>query len=211
VPVDRPRHELLPRAALSGDQHGERVPRDRADELIELLHQRVLSHELVEVALALELRSEVDDLAIEGAPLEGAPDQGQDLVLVERLGQVVERPELHGGHRRADGLNGGHQDHFHVLVDRLDPLQDLDAVHAGEADIQEDQVHRRALDALDRLRSVLRLDELVLLLQDQPERLADPRVVVHDQDHRPHAPLQGGLDGGHRPHGRAAKAPGSGS
>ena len=142
VPVDRPRDELLPRPALPRDQHGERVPRDRADQLVELLHQRVLADQLVEVALPRQLRPEVDHLAVEGAPLERAADQGQDLVLVERLGHVVERAELHGGHRGADGLDGGHQDHLDVLVDRLDPLQDLDAVHARQPHVQEDEVHR---------------------------------------------------------------------
>src|SRR5947207_3429363 len=72
-----------------------------------------------------------------------APDERVQMVLLEGLGEVVEGAELHGGHGRAHGLHGGDEDHLHRLVDGLDALEDLDAVHAGQADVEQHQVDLR--------------------------------------------------------------------
>src|SRR5262245_17381743 len=129
--VDSARHQLLASTALAGDQHGRRRRGDLRDQTVQLLDRGMPADDLVEIVGACQLGAQERDLTFEGAALEGAARERQELVLLERLGQVVEGAELHGGDRRAYGLHGGHEDHFDALVDGLDALEHLDAVHAG--------------------------------------------------------------------------------
>ena len=86
--------------------------------------------------------------------LERPARERQELVLLEGLGQVVERAELHGGHGGPDRLHRRDQDHLDALVDGLDPLEDLDPVHAGQPDVEQHEVHRRGPDDFERAGTV---------------------------------------------------------
>ena len=144
------------------------------------------AHDLAELGTPRQLRPEEDHLALEGALLQCPAHDGEDLVILEGLGQIVERAELHRRHRRAHGLHGGDEDHLHLLVDGLDPLEDLDAVHSREADVEEDEVDFARSDDLDGLAPVDRFEQLVVVLQDEAEGLPQPVVVVDDEDDGPH-------------------------
>jgi hypothetical protein len=182
LPVDGAGDQLLAGAALAGDQHRGRRARDVGHEMVELFHLRMSADDLAEVVAALELRAQVDDLALERAPLERPAHEREQLVLLEGLGEVIEGAQLHGGHRRADRLHRGDQDDLDVLVDGLDALQHLDAVHAGQPDVEEDQVHLGGAEHVEGGGAVGDVHDLVVVVQDEPEGFAQAGFVVHDQD-----------------------------
>src|SRR6185436_1900167 len=91
--MDRARNQLLAGTALAGDQDRAGRRRDLFDRAEELLHLGMLTHDVVQAASARELRPEVDDLALEGPFLKRATDRGEELFLVEGLGDVVEGAE----------------------------------------------------------------------------------------------------------------------
>ena len=180
--VDGPGDELLAGPALAHDQHGHRRAGHRLDELVESLRLRGAAHQLVGVLLARQLGPEVDDLAAECPLLQRPADERQDLVFLEGLGDVVERPELHRRHRRAHRLDRGDEDDLHVLVEGLQLSEHVDAVRVGQPDVEEDDVHLGRAERLQRPGAVGGLEHLVVVVQDQAEGLAQPGVVVHDQD-----------------------------
>ena len=63
------------------------------------------------------------------------------------------------------------------------PLEHLDAVHAGHLDVEQHQVRRLALGQREPLLAGRRAEELVaFVLERHPQRVADRRFVVDDQD-----------------------------
>ena len=180
--VDGPRDELLASAALSGDQYGRRRAGDLRDEAVELLDRGMAPDDLVEIVGAGQLGAKERDFALERAPLEGATRQGQELVLLEGLGQIVEGAELHGGHRGPHRFHGRDENHFDALVESLDALEDLDPVHPGQADVEEYQIDCRGADDVEGARTVGHVDDVIVVFEDQPERLPDAGVVIYDED-----------------------------
>ena len=180
--MDRAGDELLARAALAGDEHRGRGPRHLVDDLDDLPHGGRLPHEGVHVLAPRELGPEHHHLALERALLEGAPDQQEHLLRVEGLGEVVEGSELHGDHGGLDRLHRRHQDHVEPVIERPDPLEHLESVDSRQSDVQEDEIDRAGPEHLERLRAVGDLQHVVLVLEDQTERLPHPRVVVHHED-----------------------------
>ena len=186
--VDGVGDELLARAALPGDQDRRRRARDLGDQAEEGLHRRVLAHDPVEVTRPGKLGPKKHDLPFQRAPVERSTDHVQDFVLVERLGQVLEGAELHGGDRRTYGGDRGHEDDVELLIERLHPFQDFDAIHPGQADVEEDQIHVGGAHDVEGLETIGDIKDLVLVLQDHAERLAEAEVVVHDQNDGAQAP-----------------------
>ena len=102
---------------------------------------------------------------------------------VDRLGQVVEEAEAHPVERRVEiGVSGEHH-HLDPGPAILDPAQRLDAVHARHAHVQHDHVDLPPLQALQRLGSALRREDLQPT-QPQPlrEHLEEVALVVDEQD-----------------------------
>ena len=187
LPMNGAGDQLLAGAALAGDDDGGGRPRHLRDETVELLHLGVLADQLVEVVLPRQLRAEERHFALQRALLERAPHQREQIVLVEGLGQVVEGAQLHRVDGGADGLDRGDQDHLDAVVHGFDALEHFDAVHLGKADVEKHEVHRAGAEPVERLLAVGGLEQVVLVLQDEPERLADSGIVIHDQDDGPHA------------------------
>ena len=104
--------------------------------------------------------------------------------LLERQGllEEIEGPEL----GRLDGgldrpVARDHHD-LGILLAGLDPLQDLEAAHLGEPDVQEDEVEVLALQRLEPCLAGFRgLDREALVLEDPLEGGPDARFVVDDQ------------------------------
>ena len=64
-------------------------------------------------------------------------------------------------------------------------LQDLEPVHAGHLDVEEDEVWRFTLDELDAFVAGGGLQHLVaFVFENHPQRVADGGLVVDDQDAR---------------------------
>ena len=181
VGMDGAGDELLARAALAVDEHRGVGRGDLEDLLPEVLDEGVVADDLVAL---LRLLLEVLAFPAEARLLEGVADADQDPLPVEGLLQEVEGPQLGRLDRRLDGALA--RDHDDLGDER--PLaelgQDLETAPAGHLDVEEDEVDPDRLP--QHLQAVLarpRLEELVaLVLEDHLQRLADPLLVVDDQD-----------------------------
>src|SRR3954470_22410098 len=96
------------------------------------LHRLLAHHALEAVAVLLVL-------ADQAGALDGPLHRGDQVVHLERLGDVVVGP---GAHALADGvhlLDAGHHHHLDGLIEGLQPLQQLDAGEARHLDVREHQ------------------------------------------------------------------------
>ena len=107
----------------------------------------------------------------------------EQLLALERLDEVVVRADveaLDAGVERV--ARGQHQDRRVVLV-LAQPAGDLDAVHAREAEVEDEQVGEERVDLVERRDAVAGEAHLVAL---QPQRalehLGDLLVVLDDED-----------------------------
>ena len=96
--------------------------------------------ERVEAVRAVELGAKVADLALEDALGRGLAHQGQHVVHVEGLGDVIVGPALDRLHRGAHILDGGDDDHGHGIVEGQDLGEEGGTGRARHADIEEDDV-----------------------------------------------------------------------
>src|SRR5207249_7643936 len=179
--VDRLGDQLLAGAALTGDEDRGAELRDGFDRLEDLLHLRRAADDVADVVAVADLAAELLELALQVGVL-GRPLQVQPQLLdVERLGDVPERPELHGLDRRLQRLGRGQHDDRQVHVAGAELLEELHAVHPRYEDVEQHDVGGRAGERLERLLGGADGDRLVLVLQRHPERLAHALLVVHDQ------------------------------
>ena len=96
-PMQRLRHQLLAGAGLAGDEDGGVRAGHLADELEDLEHRLGAAHDPLAVGGALaELQPEGAHLVTHVVVLEHAPQGGQQVVDLERLGDVVVGAVLHG-------------------------------------------------------------------------------------------------------------------
>ncbi len=147
VPMQRTRHQFLARTGFAGDQHGGVREGETANGPEDFLHGRRLAENLRHQALFLSRTTLVHRL------VDGATDQFERLINVERLGQVFERAALEGRNGAFQVRVGGHDDHRHRRMTRLHFLQQLQAGLAGHADIGHQHLRRfaTAFQAADRL------------------------------------------------------------
>ena len=113
--VQRARDQLLAGAALAGDQHGRVALRDGVDAVEQPQHRRAAPDDrprAVRARLALrQLGARLLQLALERALRADALHLQDDLVDVERLGEVVVRAFLERGDRVGDrGVRGDQDD-----------------------------------------------------------------------------------------------------
>ena len=178
------RHQLLAGAALAVDQD-RRPARRRLDDQVEHLpHARALADDLAEaVGVGLQVLPQRAVLGDQPPLRQRVAQDDQHLVVLERLGDVVEGAALH----RRDGVldrgeRGDHQ-HRQVVVDLLDLVERRDAVHARQHDVDDRRVERhraRELEPLGRRRGQAHL--VALARQQRLEDLAHDLLVVDDED-----------------------------
>ena len=117
------------------------------------------------------------------------PDAGGQLAQAERLGDVVVGAELEADDLVELRVLGGEHDDGHARLGPDDPA-DLDPGELGEHEVEQDEVRALGPEADERLAPVGRGDDAVALrLERLGERLAQCRLVVHDED-RPCHPLK---------------------
>ena len=188
VEVDGAGHQLLAGPALAGDHRGGGAVRDLADGLEDLAHPGALADDVVEAVLRLELLPEVEVLVAEALALERPSDDEVDLVELERLGDVVVGPELHGLDRGLGGADGGDHDHHRLGGGLLRRAQDLEAVGGGHPEVGDDHVEGLTPQGVDGGLAAVRHRHLeVLLLQGDGEKIAHALLVVHHQHTRHHS------------------------
>ena len=121
------------------------------------------------------------DFAFEDAALHRLADGGAHRRNVKRLVDVITGAEPE---RLPDGvgrLERRHHDRLHFGLHVFQALQNLDARHAGHADVQHRHVNVMFLRQLNRRRAVLGHEQVVVVLENYPQRLARAVFVVHNQ------------------------------
>jgi hypothetical protein len=166
-------------ADLADQQHRRVVRGNLLHLLAQLLHRAALADRGHQ-------RRDQDALRLPLAPrrLEGLLDGAQQLGQRERLLHEIEGPEarrLHGGLHRA---MAGKHDHREAQLLRIRPLaQQRDAVGVRHPDVEQHEVRLLARTRSARLGRVGgHLHLVTLVAEDLPQRLADVRLVVDDED-----------------------------
>jgi hypothetical protein len=149
----------------------------------DVLHRAVRAHDVLEAEAVAELLVQHPVLAHEVAALHGAAQDEEQLVLLQRLREVVESALAHRVHRAVDGAVRGHEDDAgpRGLLGELG--QELDAVHVRHLEVGEDDVEGLARRRLQGLAAVGGGGRLVALrLQDHLEDVALAPFVVYDEN-----------------------------
>ena len=90
--MDRACHQLFTRAALAGDENRRAAWRRLDDEVEDLSHPRTLANDVGELVIArLQVLFERDILGDKAPALDGVAQHDQHFVVLEGLGDVVER------------------------------------------------------------------------------------------------------------------------
>ena len=155
VLMQRPRHQLLAGAALAVDQD-RRAARRRLDDQVEHLpHPRAAADDLAEpVGVRLQVLPQRAVLGDQPPLRQRVAQHDQHFVVLERLGDVVERAALHRRDRVLDrGERGDHQ-HRQVVVDLLELVERGDAVHARHHHVDDRGVERHRAGQLEALGGV---------------------------------------------------------
>ena len=113
---------------------------------------------------------------------QGGADSGRQLVHAERLGQVIVRAFIERLHL-LPLLGAGGQDEDGHVAPGPQAAADLQPVHAGHHQVQDDQVRHGCRRKAQGLLAVRRRADLVALrAQAAQHSAADLRLVVHDKD-----------------------------
>ena len=194
--VDGLRDEALARARLAGEQDGAVGPRDRLDHLEDVEHRLAAADDVRELVRQAERPLQQDVLLPELAVLDLLADLHLEQIDVERLAQVIAGAEPHrfdGGLGRREGRDHDAED---VLIDVLRRAQHVDAAQVGHLDVRDQQVHRLALEQVDRRAAVLGEQHFVsLAAQHDRQQLAHRPLIVDDEDARADARSVDRLDG----------------
>src|SRR6185369_647911 len=134
-------------------------------------------------------------------------DPAQELAQPEWLGEVVVGPELQADDLVDLFIPGREHEDGRLRAGRAEPPQDLEAVHARQADVEEDQVGSGGGGQLEAFLAGPRERDLVaLLLEGVLEPARDGVLVFDDQDRGCHLPTKR-TPGAARPPTRACVAP----
>ena len=134
-------HQLLAGARLAGDEDRRVRAGDLADELEDLEHRPGGSDDALALGGALaQLEPQRAHLRAEVGVVEDAAQGGQQVVDLERLGDVVVRAVLHGLDGGGAAAEGGHDDDLELVVLALQLLEDRQAVPIGQLDVHHHQV-----------------------------------------------------------------------
>ena len=178
--MNRARDELLARSALAEQQHGRVGGRRALDRVPDLPQRRRFADHLV-TDFNRPLQRGV--LVAQSRLVQRVPDGDEHALAGERLFDEIESAKFGRLDRGADGAVPRNNDHRQRLVRRLDPLQRIQAVHPRHLDVEEHEIRRLTFGQRHSLGSAGRLDHLVaLVFEDHPDRTADLRLIVYDQD-----------------------------
>ena len=176
-------HELLARPALALDEDGRARRGGRPDELEDRLHDLASADDGAEAELPLELAAEADVLVLQPLVVQSPFDGHQQLVMFERLLDVVESPVFHGLDGRFDRGIGRDDDDLGAGVDAPDGLQDLDALQPGHQQIEEEHVEGAPVELGQPLFAAGgQFDLVALRRQELAEDVVDDGLVVDDMD-----------------------------
>ena len=113
------------------------------------------------------------------------PDLEAQLVHVERLGEVVHRPEPHGFDGAVGRGERRHHERDDVAIELLRGTQHFDAADVRHPDVGEQQIDALLLENRDRLGAVGCQQHIVAIAaKHDAQHVAHRRLIVHDEDAR---------------------------
>ncbi len=182
--MQRPREQLLARAALAAYQDRGVGSRGAMELLRHLPELRVLADDPRRAATFCQLFLQEHVLAQHAAPGQGTLDDEQQVIGVDGLGQEVGSAFLHRGHRVLDASVGRHHDHRKFRVVLVRSAHHAKAVTSRELQVRQHQGRPRLPQLLHRLRFVRRLDNRVPLRLERVPEHGTERILVFDQKDR---------------------------
>ena len=182
--MDRARHQLLAGAALALNQNGRSARRRLDDEVEHLPHPRASADDVRELVIPLlDVLPEVAVLVEQAPPLHRVADDDEHLVVLERLGDVVERARFHRGNRALDRRVRRDDDDVEVLVDPLQLVERRDAVQARHHDVDDGRVERQRARHFETFRARgCHAHVVAFARQQRLENLAHDLFVVDDEN-----------------------------
>ncbi len=146
--MHRLRNELLARAAFTGNHDGGLRGGDPLYHFANVDHLVALGHDVPEIFLRLHMRITADLLGNRFLVVEGALDGFEQLVDLERFGDIVECPFLHRLDRGGNRGIGREHDHPDVRAHLARLAEQLHAVDRFHLDIGNQQVELFRLEFL---------------------------------------------------------------
>jgi len=121
------------------------------------------------------------------APIDVFSDRGGDriekILIPYRLGEKIDRPQLHASYRHGNVAKGGHQDHRDSDIDFRQVLLQLQATRAGQSDIEHQTRRGVRQFNLQEVRSRSVQGDLVVQgLEQVAKGLANRAVIVDDMN-----------------------------
>ena len=195
VVVEGVRDELLAGAARAAHQHGEVGVGHFSNHVEHPLHGGAPADDALELVGALDLLLQTAEVPPEGDALEDALDGQLELVVVERLWQVVGGAELHRFDRDLLRAEGGDHDDRGLRGVLPRPAEHVHAARLLEAQVRDHDVVRALREPAE---GVLGRERGVHVVSAPGEQSldgdADGALVVDDQDSALHC--RGGPSGG---------------
>ncbi len=140
VVINRAGDQFLAGAAFAGDERRGVRGGELTDQFENILHRLRPPDDAQLVVLGFEHGLVAHDLLHVARGLEGIRDDLLELGDVERLEEIVERPQLHRFDGSLRGAVGGHHDDRHLAVEFAKAAEGFEAVHAAHAHVHDDQV-----------------------------------------------------------------------
>ena len=184
VVVERVRDELLARPGLADEEDGRLRRGDDAELLEEALHGLADPEDRLEAEALVEALPQIADLARLPGALERRLGAQAQVVLRERLGDVVHGAEGARREERLDVPVRRHEEDGDVRARGREIGRELEPRPAGHLQVRHDERDRWVLDrALERRVRVREfLHAAAVRLERERHGLAAGRVVVHDED-----------------------------
>ena len=182
--MQRPRNQFLACAALAGDQHSRPTDRSLRDELEYLQHPRTSAHDGRErLESAGSLGPKVPVLLAKAPLLDGVGEDGEHLLVLERLGDVVEGTTLHGSHRRVHRRVGGNHQHRQAVIVVSERVEYLQPIHVRHHHVDNDRIERTTPRQCKAVRtSGSRVDGIPGSLQQRLQHVTHHLFIVDDEN-----------------------------
>ena len=172
------RHKLLPRASFAQDQHGRIAVGEHADGLLHGAHEPARPDQPVLIRFGAWLTRL-------GPGRKHSSEGARHILAADRFRQMIEGAEPHRLDSVRRGRMGGQYSDRRGIRARADAPQDLEAVHAGHAKVEQDGIDGVRRQKVYGLRTgSSRLGVITEVARGFAERLSHRRVVVDDQDGR---------------------------
>ena len=134
-------------------------------------------------ALLVQLLLQQSDLGLQPGVFQVLLDEHRQVAEVERLDHEVGRPLLHRAHGERDVRVRGHHDDRRGPPFHLHPVEQLDAVHVAQVDVQDDDLRLDVRQVLEELLPfVAEVDHIPGFAEDLLERIPENDLIISHQD-----------------------------